>query len=137
MIPCPIDGSETRVLKNPITGADLHVIAARGLVFTAWRFTAEEMRQVNEGAPVWVVLHGEVLPVFNLTVGRRNEVVPPEVIRIARRNEAIISSPAAVEVNESKARQTLLIDLVAYAFGMLFMMACGLIGWGVWRLIRG
>jgi len=137
MIPCTIDGSETRILKNPITGADLHVIAARGLVFTAWRFTAEELRQVNAGAPVWVVLHGEVLPVFNLTVGRRNEVVPPEIIRIARRNEAILNSPEAETLAVVKNRQTFLIEVIAYAFAGLLLLFWALVGWGVWRLIRG
>lgn len=128
MIPCPIDGSETRVLKNPITGADLHVIASRGLVFSAWRPTAEEQGMLAAGKPVWVVFHGEMIPVFNLTVGDRTTVVPPEVVKRARQVEAKLSSPAAKEYAAKDRRERMVIEVVAWLFAAAILGGAGLVG---------
>lgn len=137
MIPVDLIGSETTDLKNPITGATLKCIAARGLVFTAWRMTREERAQFEAGAPVWVAMHGEQIPVFNLVVGDRSQVIPQQVVKAARRRDAQVNSPEFKaklenEIFLDRAAEWLARTIAAVIVGSFLALA-----WSAWRFWFG
>lgn len=132
-----MDGSEVRTLKNTNTGEELAVIAARGLVFSSWRFSPEELVAVRSGDPVWVVIRGEIVPEFHLQVGRRNEVVPPEIIKRARTQEAIVSSAQGKEVIAQNIRKDRLVEVVAWLYLALGASVCLMALRVLWRLAIG
>lgn len=112
MLPVELNGAEVRTLQNHTTGSRLHVIAARGMVFSSWRFSPEELAAVKLGKPVWVVIRGEIVPEFHLQAGDRNEVVPPEIIKRAQQKDAILNSPEAVELVKKQKREDWLVTAV-------------------------
>ncbi len=116
MIPVRLDGAEVRTLKNNTTGDQLSVIAARGMVFSSWRFSAEELAAVARGKPVWLVIRGELIPEITMTVGDRNEVVPPEIIKRAQRQDAILKTPEAEAVISKNKRESWLIEAIAWGY---------------------
>lgn len=116
MIAVPLNGAEVRTLKNLTTGNELNVIAARGMVFSSWRPTREEMTALTSGKPVWVVIRGEMVPEFHLQVGDRNEVVPPEIIKRAQKQDAILNSELGVEVQARKKREHWIIEALAWGY---------------------
>lgn len=137
MLPAAIDGSETRILKNQTTGSDLHVIASRGLVFSCWRPVGDELARMNAGEPIWVVIRGELVPEFNLTVGHRRTVVPPEIIRLARKQQAVLNSPEAGAYRAATARVDFWVEWVArFMAAVILTLGMGFL-WVVWRFVRG
>lgn len=133
MLPVELQGSEVRTLENRTTGGLLSVIAARGLVFSCWRFTADELRGIQEGKPVWVVIRGESIPEYNLTVGNRGEVVPAEVIRKARQTEAVLHSPEVEARRAATGRKDLLVELVAWVYAACLLGLVALVVGLLWR----
>jgi len=120
MVSVALNGAEVRTLKNHTTGAELNVIAARGMVFSSWRPSPEEAVMLQSGKPVWVIIRGEIVPEFHLQVGDRNEVVPPEIIKRAQKQDAILNSEQGMEVVAGKKRKDILIE--ALAWGMAFSL---------------
>ena len=116
MIAVPMQGSEVRQLENHTTGDKLHVIAARGMVFSCWRPSPEEKQALQMDKPVWVVIRGVHVPEFLLTVGDRNQVVPPEIIKRARRNDEILKSSLGEKVVTSHKRKEWLVEALAWTY---------------------
>lgn len=119
MRPVELNGAEVRTLQNHTTGDKLAVIAARGMVFSSWRFSPEELIAVRAGKPVWVIIRGEIVPEFHLAVGDRTEVVPPEIIKRAQRQDSMLKSPEAVEISKKNRREELVVELVMYAYAAI------------------
>lgn len=123
MIAVKLTGSEVRTLQNKTTGAELNVIASRGMVFSSWRPSPEEAVQLQSGKPVWVVIRGEIVPEFHLQVGDRNEVVPPEIIKRAQQADAILNTPLGEQVVAKKKRDGLLVEAIAWGYAALCIAA--------------
>lgn len=130
-----LDGSEVRHLRNETTGDQLAVIAARGLVFSAWRPSPEEQLMLQAGKPVWVVMRGSIVPEFLLTVGDRNQVVPPEIIKRARRNDEILNSTLGQKVVAGHRRREWLIEALAWLMALCFVGSAIGAGWLLWGLL--
>jgi hypothetical protein len=137
MLSVKIDGSETRVLTNPKTGSMLNVITADGMVYSCWKFSKEELELVSSGLPVWVVMHGELIPEFYLTVGSRESVVPAGTIARARKLIAGVVSPAGVKLVRSERAKDMIIELLALLFAVSILTCLALAAWTVTRLLLG
>ncbi len=135
MISVALNGAEVRTLKNNTTGMELNVIAARGMIFSSWRPSREEMLALNAGKPVWVVIRGELVPEFTLAVGDRNEVVPPEIIRRAQRQDAIIKSEEGQAAITQDNRKRALVEVIAWLY--LAGSVAAVVGGAliIWRLL--
>lgn len=129
MISVALNGSEVRTLKNHTTGAELAVIASRGMVFSSWRFSPEELVAVQSGKPVWVVIRGEAIPEFHLQVGDRNEVVPPEIIRRAQKADAILNTPLGEQVVAKNKREGWLIEVIAWVYAFVIIATALFLGY--------
>lgn len=116
MLPVALNGAEVRTLKNNTTGDSLHVIASRGLVFSSWRFSPEELIAVKAGKPVWLIIRGELVPEMTMTVGDRNEVVPPEIIKRAQKQDAILKGPEVAAMVKKQLSEDRLVDVVMWAY---------------------
>lgn len=138
MISTPLTGAEVRTLTNNVTGSRLNVIAARGMVFSSWRFSPEELAAVRSGKPVWVIMRGEIVPEFHLQVGDRNEIVPPEIIKRAQRQDAILKSPEGAEVLAKNKRKALFIEVLAWIYAAAVVIATVLVLWfgSLWAIAQ-
>lgn len=138
MISVALNGAEVRTLKNLTTGNTLNVIAARGMVFSSWRPSPEELTALISGKPVWCVIRGEIVPEFHLQVGDRNEVVPPEIIKRAQRQDAILKSPEGAEVLAKNKRKALFIEVLAWIYAAAVVIATVLVLWfgSLWAIAQ-
>ncbi len=120
-----LNGSEVRLLKNETTGDDLHVIAARGMVFSSWRPSPEEKQMLMNDKPVWVIMRGQLVPEFILAVGDRNQVVPPEIIKRAQKNDMILNTELGKKVSKTHQRKELAVTILAYVYLFVSFAAAG------------
>jgi len=130
-----LQGSEVRMLENHTTGDKLHVIAARGMVFSCWRPSIEEKHMLAADKPVWVVIRGVHVPEFLLTVGDRNQVVPPEIIKIARKNGQVVDSPEYAKAMTRHRWREYAIEALAWVFAAALVVAAVAVAWSVWCTI--
>jgi len=135
MISVKLMGSEVRTLTNNTTGAELSVIASRGMVFSCWRFSREELADVASGKPVWLIIRGEVIPELVMAVGDRKQVVPPDIIKQARKAEGILGSPAGIRFQEEVRSRARLIDAIAWFYACAILGAAVAFIWWLWTLI--
>src|ERR1035437_10132259 len=119
MLSVALNGAEVRTLTNPSTGMPLHVIAARGMVFSSWRPSPEEKAALMADKPVWVIMRGEYVPEFILSVGDRNQVVPPEIIRQAQKQDAMLDTAIGKKVIARRIWKERTVEALAY-----FMAFC-------------
>ena len=127
-----LNGAEVRTLQNQTTGDKLHVIAARGMIFSSWRPSPEEKALLQMDKPVWVVMRGNMVPEFLLTVGDRNQVVPPEIIKRAQRADVILNSEVGQMVAKQHRRKEWLVEVVAHAYLVVIIAIAAAIGWCIW-----
>ncbi len=131
-----LSGAEVRMLENPTTGDKLHVIAARGMVFSSWRPSPEEKAQLMNDKPVWVIMRGTLVPEFILTVGDRNQVVPPEIIKRAQRNDELLNTQIGKKVVAGHQRQEFVVGLVAGLYACWLVAVTLYAGYIIGRFIR-
>lgn len=79
MVPCALYGKNVRKLINPGNGLEISVMTSRGMVFSCWQPTTEEVDQIKRGEPVWLVQQGSYIPQMTLSVGREEMVVPHDI----------------------------------------------------------
>ena len=65
------------------SGVQIPCIAARGLVFSAWTPSPEELAAINGGSPVWLVQRGPYIPDMAMRVGSELEVIPHDLVKHA------------------------------------------------------
>jgi hypothetical protein len=137
MNPYAIAGSEVKELVSKETGRTVHVVASRGMVFSPWKPSPEEVDELVKGRPVWVVLRGVNIPEFTVIVGEKNVVIPPDIRHAAARSHTLLASPRGKDMVESIARDERRVELIArlYLVGLasLGALAC----YGLWSIIRG
>jgi hypothetical protein len=126
-------GSEVRHLRNETTGDSLAVIAARGMIFSAWSASPEEKQALAAGKSVWVVMRGNMVPEFLLTVGDRNQVVPPEIIKRARHNDALLNTELGQKIVARHRRTEWLTEAIAWIYCAALAAACLVSAWWLWR----
>jgi hypothetical protein len=137
MVSIELNGAEVRRLESPDTGRSLAVIAANGMVFSAWRPSPEELVAMTQGRSVWVVIRGELVPEFHLTVGDRAQVIPPEVIRKAAKQQAQVNSPQAKAYKARSRREAVLVEALAYFYAFVALAATSCVLAATWRYLRG
>lgn len=79
MIPARLLGKNVRTLVNSATGLSIPVIASRGMVFSAWTPSKEELSLLQDGKPVWLIQRGAHIPEMVMSVGEEQFVVPKDV----------------------------------------------------------
>lgn len=83
MIPAELKGPAVRNITSTITGVVIPVISARGLVFSAWTPSPEELAALAKGSPLWLVQRGPYIPDMTLRVGAEFDVIPHDLMRDA------------------------------------------------------
>ena len=81
MGPLTMVGRDVRYLVSGNTGLKIPVISARGLVFSAWVPTPEDLELFKRGQPLWLVQRGEAIPEMHMIVGNKDQVIPAEIRR--------------------------------------------------------
>lgn len=76
VVPARMVGREVRTIVSPTTGIEIPVIAAKGMVFSCWTPSKEELVKINSGLPVWLIQRGPSIPEMTMLVGDRSEVIP-------------------------------------------------------------
>lgn len=79
MMPASMTGPEFRRLVSHSTGLEIPVIAAKGLVFSGWLPSKEDLQALQRGEPLWLVQRGEYIPEMHMIVGKKEAVVPFEI----------------------------------------------------------
>ena len=78
-----LKGMDVRHLVSASTGLDIPVIAAKGMVFSAWEPSPEDIEKFKMGHPLWLIQKGIAVPEMTMLVATRNEVVPASYTREA------------------------------------------------------
>lgn len=103
MKPYVLVGPEVRTLISNTTGLEIPVIAARGLVFSAWTPEPEDIKRLAAGEPLWLVQRGEAIPEMHMVVGRKDAVVPePVKNEAAAMRSPAVQREAAIEIATRK-----------------------------------
>lgn len=97
MEPIALAGKTVRNLISPSTGTKIPVISSRGLVFSCWRPSNEELVLLAEGKPLWVAMRGSYIPEFSIIVGTQDTIIPRDV-----RMDLITGDEAEIAVSEFK-----------------------------------
>ena len=79
MNPANIVGPGVRHMISQSTGMKIPTIAARGLVFTPWQPSPEEIQALEAGAFLWLVQRGTYIPEMSMMVGMQADVVPRDL----------------------------------------------------------
>ena len=137
-MPYAIAGAGVRSLVSQDTGRTVQVLQARGLVFSAWRASPEELAELNKGRHVWVVIKGPSVPEFQLVVGPRETVVPPDLEYSAIRAATLVKTPMGQDLIKSQERDHWLAEWV-FRFYLLCLFATGaaIIFYAVPWILRG
>lgn len=112
MKPMLMSGPDVRYLESKTTGLQIPVVASRGLVFSPWVPSKEDIIAFEKGEPLWLVQRGDAIPEMHMIVGKRHEVVPPEIKR------------EAIKVKDPLIQREIKIELAARKWGPL-------VGWGL------
>lgn len=83
MIAARLFGPGVQRLTSGETGIPFDAIAARGLVFTCWTPSPEELELLKSGLPVWLIQRGPFIPDMSMRVGKQEEVIPHNLIAAA------------------------------------------------------
>ena len=112
------------------TGTKIPVITARGLVFSAWTPSPEELKQMQEGVPLWLIQKATFIPEMTMVVGERRMVVPHSLHVAAV--DAVAMDPIIAEAKV--ARDATFNKVRAFIVGMSWVVAGLLIWGGIWML---
>ena len=134
MLPVKLEGSEVRKLSG--AGMELAVITSRGLCFSAWSPSAEDLSAMGRGEPLWLVQKGSAIPAQHMVVGVKSAVIPPDM-----REEAVkTNTPAFKQLTDAVTRkhdsQRKLENAVAIILGSCFVGWIGLLCYVFYRLVR-
>lgn len=132
MNPATLVGPAVRKLTSATTGLKIPCISAKGLVFTAWVPSPEEVEDMVKGHPVWVVMRGPYIPELMVRVGEEKEVIPVDV-KTRAIQEALPDDPHEEAVRRWKPTEQ---DRL-YGRIMLALLALVLIygGAALWRFL--
>ena len=83
MIPAELKGPAVRTITSTVTGVAIPVISARGLVFSAWTPSPEELAAMAAGSPVWLVQRGPYIPDMTMRVGKEFDIIPHDLMKSA------------------------------------------------------
>ena len=81
MEPIRLVGRNVLELTAPSTGNKIPMIASRGLCFSPWVPSAEEIELLKSGKTIWAIFHGNRIPEFQLIVGDQEMIIPSDVRR--------------------------------------------------------
>jgi hypothetical protein len=119
MKPLVMTGAEVRTLMSNTTGLNIPVIAARGLVFSGWMPSPEDLKQLAAGEPLWLVQRGQHIPEMHMIVGRKEAVIPaPIKTEAAQMRSPEVQRRAKVEMLTRKYEgyvRAALLTLIVYA----------------------
>lgn len=132
MIPAQLAGKEVRQIYSPSTGISIPVIYGRGMVFSAWQASPEEIQKLKDGFPLWLIQRGTHIPEMTLVVAEKAEIVPRDIIieAVSRENE---------DTEEMVRKHKLEIAITRKWGNVLFYVSClltvGSVLYGTYRLI--
>jgi hypothetical protein len=105
------------------TGTDMTVIAAKGLVFSAWAPSPEELELLSGGHPLWLIQRGPFIPEMTLRVGSQENVVPHDMMRAA------VTDTVAPERPKVKPSDRAIARMAAIAIVILVALS-------IWEMVR-
>jgi hypothetical protein len=139
MNPATLVGKGVRQLYSSESGIKIPCLSAKGLVFTAWIPSPEELEDIAKGQAIWLIQHGPYIPPMTMRVGDEKDVIPHDV-RLRAIEEAHPDNPheQAVKKHQDELRQSQVTDQDKL-FGriMLAILAFVLIYGGIalWRFL--
>lgn len=90
MISAKLSGPNVKQLVNPSTGVTVDVMSSRGMVFSCWTPSPEEIELLSNGKPLWLIQKGSHIPEMCLVVGDQSFIVPSEQRMTASSDEALV-----------------------------------------------
>lgn len=137
MVPAILIGKNVRQLTSPSTGSKIAVIASRGLVFSSWSPSPEELAGLNAGQPLWCIMSGAYIPEFQLIVGEESMIIPKDV----RAEMLTGESPDVKEVVAKYQQEKDAIDYwsewLARILSVVFFVLIGLFAKYLWSMFLG
>lgn len=130
MNPVTLTGKGVRTLESTESGIRIPCFSAKGLVFTAWQPTPEELRELLKGSLIWIVQRGPYIPEMTVRVGEERDVIPGNL-----RLNAATEEPQERAVARWKKDREIQRQDVIYGRWLLGLLAAVLVfgGWALWR----
>ena len=128
MISATLRGPGVQQMNSLETGMAMDAIYSRGLVFTAWTPSREELDSLLRGEPVWLIQRGPFIPEMSLKVGSQEDVIPAPLMRDAIKH-ATGTDPHEEAVRNFKAN----IKLGRQVITAFVIVAVILVAWMVLR----
>ncbi len=83
MEPAILRGPGVQVMLTPETKNEVHVISARGLVWSCWNPSPEDIVKLAAGEPLWLIQRGPFIPEMSMRVGKQEDTIPVNFMRAA------------------------------------------------------
>lgn len=136
MLPIELKGTDVRFLVSSTTGLKVPVIAARGLVFSAWAPSPEELKQLNEGVPVWLVQRGVAVPEMTMIVAERRQVIPTDLAKEAQNTKLDEKVQMLARENDKLDRMAYWVSLGILTALVFVIGACIYLGFRLYSIPR-
>lgn len=129
MTPATLIGRGVRTIESAQTGIRIPVISAKGLVFSAWQPSPEELQDLLRGSYVWLVQRGPMIPEMTMQVGQEQDVIPGDVRLRAIQAEADDPYERAVAAKHHEYRQNRLVGRVILGTSLIAVVVVGVLLW--------
>jgi len=129
MTPATLIGRGVRTIESTKTGIRIPVISAKGLVFSAWQPSPEELQDLLRGSYVWLVQRGPLIPEMTMQVGQEQDVIPSDVRLRAIQAEADDPYERAVAAKQHEDKQNRLVGRIMLGTFVLAVVVVGVLLW--------
>jgi hypothetical protein len=136
MIPANLSGREVQYMTSTSTGTKIPTIVSRGMVFTPWEASPEDLKLLQNGHFLWLVQRGDSIPDMHMVVGPYDQVVPTDMRLEAIRSVAPETVEFSVKIRKENERIKSLTSAVYYSLWCLLWLGGVGIGVCLWLIAR-